>query len=269
MAITESSEGDDPQRLTQDFNLRRLQSSAITRAFLYMLMDSENKYDLLLNMVDLVYLVLTRNREAAPSEDLSAVASLLLLLLSPRFIKLYVEQQVFGPASPRRAGPSSSFTGPTSGPSGTLGRVEKEVLAGQVSRHARLKVIRRAMLRLLLRVAENYVPRGEAFVHALLRAFPPRHLLFTVHHFGDAVFWAGAGGKFEGSSTLRQSMSQAPGTQQAHPSSTPSSRQAPTNARQRHALRRQDPVSASLALQLLVLVMPALPREVRPESLCL
>lgn len=246
VALTDAPEGEEPLRMTQEFNLKRFQASGITRAFLYMLIEPEIKYDLLLNMCDLLYLVLTRNREAPPLDDLHAVAYLVIVLLSPRFTKLYVDQQqMFG--GPGVSSPRASKAAPPPGGKDSSAAAAKQA----AGRHARLKVIRRSLLRLLLKVAETYVARGEAFVHALLRALPVRYILYTAYHFGDVVFWAGtAASRSDGQLTPAKKPQDA-GT-------------ASLVQKQRHPLRRHDPVSATLAVQLLVLVMPLAFREVLP-----
>ncbi len=292
--------GNEAQLAAQELNLRRFQFAGITRSFLYMLIEPEISYDLLLSMCDLIYLILTRG--PPPIEDLAAVSQLLIATSSMRFQKLYVDGLICCSGSVS-ASPPAHKQAP---------RLSHEAM---VARAIRLKVIRRGLLRLLIKVAEHYVfktqqaskhggsagvggvgaggadgrhtPPGPAngasaassaataavadneYLGLLLRAVPPKLLLHITYHFGDVLFW-------EGTATGKVDLSQVPFSAEAAEAAAAASagdnatasstgtrgkRRISTSAStvgggKRTYRRHQDPISALLAYQLLVSVMP-------------
>lgn len=186
-----------------------------------------------------------------------------------------------------------------------------------ISRAHRLKSIRRGLLRLLIRVTEHYalhsshgarnggmradgkVPGGDfrpgvngcahsstgsftpvasdACLGLIVRAMPPKWLVYIAYLFGDVVFWAGiAQGKID----LEDGLPFTPFERDVHSSvfpvyesnglreekgmngRLPTSRRISTSIStmggfKRAARRHQDPLSALLAYQLLVALMPS------------
>jgi len=182
IAITHTSaDENDGLVVAQQMNLRRLQFASITRAFLAMLSEPDIQYDLMLSMCDLLYMVLTRS--TPPIEDLHAVVHFLFLTLSARFLRLYSDDKFFKFLSP--AGSEADLA-----------------LAGgdmAAARQARIKVIRRSLLRLLLTISECYIrdskgsDREATRINLLKRALSHKYLMYIVYHFGDTLTWAGTG----------------------------------------------------------------------------
>ena len=122
------------------------------RAFLYMLIEPDISYDLLLSMCDLVYLILTRG--IPPIEDLLAVSHVLLVTSSARFQKLYVEGMIAN---------------------GGAGRPVSHDHPSAQARSIRLKVIRRGLLRLMIKVRRLHITCCILFhVERLTLASPPQ-----------------------------------------------------------------------------------------------
>lgn len=122
-----SADENDGLLVAQEMNLKRLQFSSITRAFLAMLSEPDIQYDLMLNMCDLLYMVLTR--ATPPIEDLHAVVHFLYLTLSARFLRLYSDDKFF-----RVFKPAGSETAKSSLPS------TEDITGLAAARQARIKV---------------------------------------------------------------------------------------------------------------------------------
>ncbi len=177
------SGGNEAQLAAQELNLRRFQFAGITRAVLYMLIEPEISYDLLLSMCDLVYLVLTRG--TPPLEDLAAVSQLLAATASPRFQKLYADGLIGSDAQQHQQRRAAAAGTPRqhqhhhhagAGAGAGAGTPRRRSLPAHdqptvQARVVRLKVLRRGLLRLLIKVAEHYVLRAQQASKAASR--PP------------------------------------------------------------------------------------------------